>query len=189
RAWKPMQRREESFLLRGQTAILLGYGAIAQRVASMLGPFEMKLIGVRRRPTGSEIITCVKPDQVDAYLPECDHVINILPANDSTNGFMDGQRFSRMKQGAVYYNIGRGPTTDHKALREALEAGGLRAAYLDVFDPEPLPADDPLWRTPNCVITPHSAGGFDREEQALIDHFFAGFESFLAGQPPADRVL
>lgn len=189
RNWKAVQRREESFLLRGQTAMILGYGAIAHRLAEMLAPFGMKLIGVRRRPSGLENIDCVTPDRVDDLVGECDHVVNILPANEATAGFVNATRITRMKRGAIYYNIGRGATTDQQALREALAAGRLQAAYLDVFDPEPLSADDPLWQTPNCIITPHSAGGFDREEAALIDHFFAAFESFMGNQPLADRVV
>lgn len=189
RQWKPVQRREESFLLRGQTVMLLGYGTIARRLAAMLAPFGMKLIGVRRRPTGSEAVTCVTPDRVDELITASDHVVNILPANESTTRFMNTERISRLKPGAIYYNIGRGATTDQDALRAALVAGKLQAAYLDVFDPEPLAPDDPLWQTPNCVITPHSAGGSDGEEASLIAHFFAGFESFLANRPLADRVF
>lgn len=189
RRWSSLERRQESFLLRGQTVLILGYGAIAKRLVELLAPFRMNLTGVRRRPTGDESIPCVTPDRVDDLLGDCDHVVNLLPASDATLGFVSGARLLRMKPTAVYYSIGRGPTTDHHALREALEAGRLAAAYLDVFDPEPLPADDPLWQTPQCVITPHSAGGFDGEEKALIDHFFSNLPRFLRGQPLKDRVF
>lgn len=189
RKWNAPQRREESFLLRGQTAMILAYGAIGRRLAEMLAPFGMKLIGVRRRPSGSEAIDCITQDRVDDRIGECDHVVNLLPASEETTGFMSATRIAGMKPGSIYYNIGRGATTDHPALRAALVAGRIQGAYLDVFDPEPLPADDPLWETPNCIITPHSAGGFDREEGSLIDHFYAGFVSFLENQPLADRVF
>ena len=94
-----------------------------------------------------------------------------------------------MKPGAVFYNIGRGTTVDQDALGEALRSGRLRAAYLDVTDPEPLPPEHPLWTTPNCVITPHTAGGHDNEWTRLVQHFLANLRRHEAGQPLLDRVI
>ena len=94
-----------------------------------------------------------------------------------------------MKRGAVFYNIGRGTTVDQDALGEALRSGQLRAAYLDVTDPEPLPPEHPLWTTPNCVITPHTAGGHADEWVRLVKHFLVNLRRHEAGQPLLDRVI
>jgi phosphoglycerate dehydrogenase-like enzyme len=115
--------------------------------------------------------------------------VNILPDNPETKAFLSAARFGEMKPGATVYNIGRGTTVDQDALVTALRAGHLRAAYLDVTDPEPLPADHPLWNTPNCYITPHTAGGFDTEQEALVSHFLANLERFTAGVGLRDRVM
>ena len=189
RRWEGKKLRETSFLLRGQSAVILGYGAIARRLAEMLRPFGMTLTAVRRQPTGDESVRCVKAGDIDAELAVADHIVNVLPANESTRGFVSADRLAKMKASAIYYTVGRGTTTDQTALRVALEGGRLRAAYLDVTDPEPAPADDPIWTTPRCHITPHSAGGYAGEDLDLVDHFLANLRQFEAGGPLTDRVM
>ena len=115
-------------------------------------------------------------------------MIDLLPANEETTRLFDRRRFQAMKPGAVFYNIGRGTTVDQDALLDALRSGPLRAAYLDVTDPEPLPSDHPLWTTPNCVIT-HTAGGHSDEWNRLVEHFLANLRRHDAGQPLLDRVI
>ena len=127
--------------------------------------------------------------ELNTHLPWADHIVNILPANDSTNLLFDAAKFSLAKPGAVFYNIGRGDTVDQTALIEVLESGHLAAAYLDVTSPEPLPADHALWRAPNCHITPHIGGGLQHEEQALLDHFVANLKRLDTGEPLQDRVF
>jgi phosphoglycerate dehydrogenase-like enzyme len=94
-----------------------------------------------------------------------------------------------MKRGAILYNIGRGTTVDQEALLESLLCGHLGAAWLDVTDPEPLPDDHPLWTAPNCYITPHTAGGHQKESETLVRHFLQNFERFLGGFPLRDRIM
>jgi phosphoglycerate dehydrogenase-like enzyme len=94
-----------------------------------------------------------------------------------------------LQPGSVFYNIGRGTTVDQNALREALRSGRLQAAWLDVTDPEPLPEDHPLWREPNCFITPHVAGGQRDEVKTLVRHFVDNFQRFVRGTPLFDRVM
>ena len=189
RDWQSASIRQGSLLLKGQRVLILGHGAIARRLAELLRPFQMEVTGVRRHPTGEEAISCVTPEAVDGLLGDADHVVNILPANASTEGFMNAERIGRMKRSAVYYSIGRGNTTDQTALREALEQGRLAAAYLDVVDPEPPPPEDPIWTTPGCVITPHSAGGFAGEEAALLEHFLENLRRFEADEGQRDAVV
>ena len=118
-----------------------------------------------------------------------DHVVNLLPDNPSTESFMGPERFSQMKPGAQFYNVGRGTTVDQGALIAALRAGTLGAAYLDVTVPEPLPPEHELWTTPNCFITPHTAGGRHDQDEALVRHFLANLRCYEKGQELRDRVF
>ena len=189
RAWPTLERRAVSRLLLGQSVVLLGFGAIGRRLAEMLAPFQMRVTAVRRRPAGDERVHVVTEDQLDAALAQADHVINILPDNASTVGFVNGARLAAMKPGANFYNIGRGTTVDQEALLAALRSGRLGAAYLDVTDPEPLPPEHPLWAAPNCFITPHSAGGHDTEQARLVGHFLENLRRFDRGEALTDRVI
>jgi phosphoglycerate dehydrogenase-like enzyme len=189
RDWPQAKLRVESRLLNGQMALLLGFGAIAQRLCRMLAPLELNLIGVRRRLQGDEPIAMITLDQLDEYLPLADHVVNLLPGNATTLKFMNGHRFKLMKSGAIFYNIGRGVTVEQDALLDALQSGHLAAAYLDVTDPEPLPPEHPLWTAPNCYITPHTAGGHEREMQQLVEHFLENLKRFTAGEELLNQVI
>lgn len=189
RSWPMMELRAESFLLRGQAAVLLGYGTIAERLVELLTPLGMRLTGYRRRPTGHEPIPMVDAGGVRAACAEADHVINILPASPATEKFCDRAFFQGLRRGSRFYNIGRGKTVDQEALREALVEGPLAAAYLDVTDPEPLPPDHPLWKLPNCLLTPHTAGGHHDERDRHLAHFLDNLGRFQRGEPLRDLIL
>lgn len=190
RRWLSLERRAESRLLTGQTVLLLSYGAIAKRLVELLAPFGMKLYALRRRAYSERGVHVIAEEKLSAVLPLADHVVNILPENDSTLGYVNARRLALVKPGAFFYNIGRGPTVDERALAEALESGRLGGAYLDVFATEPLPPEHPLWRTRNCWITPHSAGGRGDQDEALATLFLENLEKFEAGELDAmrDRV-
>ena len=189
RSWRATPHRLASQLLTGQTALLLGYGAIAHRLAELLEPLRMNLIGIRRRVKGGERITTYPVERTDEFLPAADHIVNILPANAETDRFFNEKRFAKMKPGATFYNIGRGTTVVQPALLEALKSGRLSAAYLDVTEPEPLPKDHPLWTAPNCFITPHTAGGHAQEFDRLVEHFLENLQRFERGEALRDRVV
>jgi phosphoglycerate dehydrogenase-like enzyme len=189
RAWPTHERRAATRLLLGQNVVLLGFGAIGQRLAEMLAPYRMKITAVRRRPAGNENVTVITEDQLAEALATADHVINILPDNPATAGFVNADRLKAMKPGAVFYNVGRGTTVDQEALLAALQGGRLRAAYLDVTDPEPLPPEHPLWSAPNCYITPHAAGGHHDEWHRLAAHFLENLRRFEKGEALLDRVI
>lgn len=189
RAWRSADHRIRSRFPNGQTALIYGYGAIAARSVELLAPFKMNLLGVRRRARTTETIPIVSVEEGDRLLPRADHVINILPANETTDRFFDARRFGLLKPGAVFYNIGRGTTADQSALLSALTSGPLAAAYLDVTDPEPLPPDHPLWSASNCFISPHTAGGHDTEFERLVEHFLDNLRRFERDEPLVDRVI
>jgi phosphoglycerate dehydrogenase-like enzyme len=189
RPWHAHEHRAACRLLNGQSVVILGYGAIARRLVQLLAPLEMEITAMRRRPSGNEICRALPTERTDELLPTADHVMNILPANPATERFMSRSRFERMKRGAIYYNIGRGTTQDQGALLDSLRSGHLAGAYLDVTDPEPLPADHPLWSAPNCYITPHTAGGSHDEFERLVRHFADNFDRFTKGEALRDRVV
>lgn len=181
--------RNDSRLLQGQSLLIVGYGAIAERVIDLLGPFKMRITAMRRSVRGNEMVPIVTPDQVAGALAEADHVINILPDNADSFRWFDAARFSQMKPGAVFHNIGRGTTVNQDDLAAALKSGHLAAAWLDVTDPEPLPGDHVLWTCENCHITPHTAGGQFEETRVLIDRFLENLRRFQEGQPLVNRIM
>jgi phosphoglycerate dehydrogenase-like enzyme len=186
-AWHAL--REASGNLRGESVLIVGFGAIGKYLVKLLGPFEMKIRAYRRKARGDEGVPVVPPAQLPRALGEADHVINILPDSAETRHFFDRTRFGALKPGATFYNIGRGATVDQAALLEALQSGRLSAAWLDVTEPEPLPDNHPLWAQPNCHITPHVAGGHTHEAHSLVRHFLRNFERFVRGEPVLDRVM
>ena len=187
-AWHALRGATET--LRGETVLILGYGAIGKRLVELLQPFHMKVIAYRRKPRGDEGVPVVTESQLAYTLAhEADHVVNILPESAETRGFFDATRFSLIKHGAIFYNIGRGATVVQDALLAALRSGRLRAAWLDVTDPEPLPDNHPLWAEPNCFVTPHVAGGHADEARTLVRHFLGNLQRFVRGEPLEDRVM
>ncbi len=181
--------RSDSRLLQGQSLLIVGYGAIAERVIELLGPFKMQITAMRRSVRGDEKVPIVTPDEVAAALAEADHVINILPDNADSVRWFNAARFAQMKPGAVFHNIGRGTTVNQDDLAAALKSGHLAAAWLDVTDPEPLPDDHVLWTCENCHITPHTAGGQFEETRVLIDRFLENLRRFQEGQPLVNRIM
>jgi phosphoglycerate dehydrogenase-like enzyme len=188
RSWPMQVLRSRVRLLNDQTVLILGFGAIARRLVELLRPLGMNLIAVRREIRGDESIRVMKTSGVDELLPRADHIVNILPANEDTNNFLNAERLAKLKPGAIVYNIGRGTTLDQNALLSELRGGRIAAAYLDVTEPEPLPSDHPLWQTPNCFITPHIGGGHDREKECQVKHFLDNLRRFEKGEALRNRV-
>lgn len=188
-AWRAAEHRIRCRLLRDQTALILGFGAIARRLVELLQPFKMQLIAVRRAVSGTEPIRTLPYAQLPELIPLADHVINVLPSNATTDGLFDAKLIGLMKPSATFYNIGRGTTVEQSALQGALEKNAIAGAYLDVTDPEPLPPDHPLWRLPNCWITPHTAGGHADEFERMVRHFLDNLRKFEKGAELADRVI
>jgi len=184
-----LRLRAGSVSLRGQSVVILGFGSIALELVKLLAPFEIKITAMRRSPRGNEGFPTVAPEELPAALATADHVINILPENAASLKFINATRLAEMKPGVVFYNIGRGTTVDQQDLLAALRSGHLAAAWLDVTDPEPLPADHPLRHEPNCYITPHTAGGHGDESVTLVKHFLENFRNYLAGGPLRDRIM
>lgn len=189
RSWHYAERRYHSRLLTGQTVLMLGYGAIGRRLTELLAPFGCTLYAVRRQSRSETGVRIVPVEELTRVLPLADHIVNILPDNEATRGFVNARRLSCCRPGTCFYNVGRGVTVDENALIEALQSGRLGLAYLDVATNEPLPPSDPLWEAPNCFITPHTAGGRIDQDEALVKHFLKNLEAYQRGEPMLDRIV
>jgi len=149
--WRPDEQPAAE--VNGMEVLVVGHGSIGEATAQRLRAFGATVRGVARH--GREGVHTV--DELPQLLPSADAVIVLVPLTDSTRHMVDAQFIARMKPGALLVNAGRGPTVDMAALTEAVQQGRVRAA-LDVTDPEPLPAEHPLWREAGALITPHVAG-------------------------------
>ena len=186
--WSYANLRPIERVLGDENVLIVGYGAIGVRLTELLKPFGCNVRGIRRTVQGTESIPTYPIHEMNEHLAWADHVVNLLPAGPTTDKLIGSAQFAAMKPGAAFYNVGRGDTVDQEALVVALNTGQVGAAYLDVTTPEPLPADHPLWSAPNCLITPHVAGGMQNEMDVLVDHFLANFKRYLADEPLRDIV-
>jgi phosphoglycerate dehydrogenase-like enzyme len=186
--WNYLPLRGQSFLLGGQKVLIVGYGAIARRVVELLAPYRLDITAFRRSVRGDENCPTLPIDQFGAHASAGDIVINILPSSPSTANFFNADRLAKLMPGAIYINIGRGDTNDQDALASLLQSGHLSKAFLDVTNPEPLPKDHPLWTTPNCHITPHTAGGTFDEPNRMLQHFLTNLKRYEQGETLIDRI-
>ena len=146
----------------GATVLVVGLGEIGLQYAKTMKAMGANIIGVKRRPgpCPAGIDELVQTDAVDTVLPRADVVFSILPSTKGTVHFYTEERFRLMKNSALFINCGRGNAVNSNVLLKALQNGEIAAAAVDVTEPEPLPADHPLWKQENMVITPHVAGGY-----------------------------
>lgn len=143
--------------LEGERMLLVGYGSIGRAYAQRARAFGMEVSAVTRTP---------KPGQTDVHaldalpdlLPTADLVVLAIAVGEKTRGLFDAHAFAAMKRTAIIVNSARGAIIDSTALVAALHAGEIGGAALDATSPEPLPADNPLWRCPNTIISPHIGG-------------------------------
>jgi phosphoglycerate dehydrogenase-like enzyme len=141
--------------LAGKTVLIIGYGSIGAAIEARLAPFDVKIVRLARSARQNPQVFSVS--DLRRLLPEADVVVVIVPLTAETRGLIGAAELSLMKPGALLVNAARGPVVAAEALLEALQQHRIRAV-LDVTDPEPLPAENPLWTAPNCMITPHVGG-------------------------------
>lgn len=184
--WEPLRLRTA---LADRRVLVLGYGQIGRAIASRFAPFEVSLTAVASRARdGDELVPRVHGiDELPELLPHHDVVVVIVPLTDATRGLVDAAMLGRMPDGALLVNVARGPVVDTEALVAECASGRLRAA-LDVTDPEPLPADHPLWTTPGVLITPHVGGATDAMRPRAMALVRRQVEALLAGQPVDNAV-
>jgi phosphoglycerate dehydrogenase-like enzyme len=168
-----------------QTLLVLGVGAIGERVARLAQAFEMRVIGVRRNPnkTSPYVDKMVGPDRLREELGAADFIVNTLPLTVATTHLLGTDELATMKPSAYVVNIGRGATIDETALIYALQNGIIAGAGLDVFEQEPLPNSSPLWTMPNVLITSHYAGASSHYHERAVAIFLDNLERYQNGQP------
>jgi len=177
-------------LLTGRTVGIVGYGNVGRRVAKLLSGFEPTLLA--SDPYVREIdgeLTGTELTSLDRVLTESDAVIVNAELTDETCGLIGAPELAKMKASAVLVNTARGPIVDTEALVDALDAGELAGAGLDVFETEPLPADSPLHDCENVVTTPHTAAMTSAYREKAVDTLSANALALLRNEPIADHFL
>jgi phosphoglycerate dehydrogenase-like enzyme len=178
---------EEPSVLELQGAVLglVGLGGIGQEVAKRARAFGMRVVAVKRdTSTGGEWADRVLPPAaLHEMLSEADFVVLAAPHTGSTQRLMGAAEFAAMKRSAYLINVARGTLVNDAALLDALRSGRIAGAASDVFDPEPLPPESPLWTAPNMLITPHTAAStsllWKRHAELLEDNI----SRYLEGRP------
>ena len=169
--------------LEGRTLGLLGYGRIGREVARLLEPWGMRVLATRRSRTAEPGVELAP---LETLLAEADVLVVACPLTEETRGLLDARRLGLMKSTAFLVNVARGAVVDQAALVTALREDRLAGAGLDVVDPEPLPADDPLLALPNVVGAPHSLGYTDELLRGCIGGACEALLTVAAGRVPPD---
>ena len=174
--------------LADRRVLIVGYGGVGKAIEDRLLPFETTVTKVASRERTDERGHVHGIAELHSLLPEHDIVIVGVPLSDSTRHLIDDAFLAAMADGALVVNVARGPVADTDALVKHTGSGRIRAA-LDVADPEPLPQDHPLWRTPGVIISPHVGGASSAMRPRMGKLLQRQIELMLAGEPPVNVVL
>jgi phosphoglycerate dehydrogenase-like enzyme len=181
--WAP----EFSESLADRRVLLLGHGGVGRAVAARLAPFEVELTVVASRARFEDGMRVHGVERLLELLPQAEIVVVTLPGGEATHHILDAAALAALPDGALVVNVGRGPLIDTDALVSELQRGRLRAA-LDVTDPEPLPADHPLWSAPGALIVPHVGGASSAMKPRTVKLIRTQIERMLAGENPLNVV-
>ena len=178
--------------IHGSRILLLGTGDIGHETAVRLRAFHPdSIIGVSRTGRADTAFDRVDTtESLDTLLPDTDILVMSLPGGEGTRQIMDARRIALLPKQAMVINVGRGSTIDQEALLLALKEERLAGAALDVFETEPIPAEDPAWDTPNLLITPHCSGNVSLgyTVDRIVDLFLEDLERYTKGEPLAHAV-
>lgn len=186
RQWKSRADAPKTMTeLPGMTAVIVGMGGIGMQVAQRAHGFGMNVIGVDPKdiPVNIFVPTIVPPDRLDEVIPKADVVFVAAPLTPESEHMIGAKQFDLMKQGAFFIAVSRGRLYDKGALIKAIDSQKLAGAGLDVTDPEPLSADDPLWQFDNIVITPHVASHAKGSDDRRLGVVAGNIGRFARGEP------
>lgn len=171
--------------LEGKTMLVSGLGGIGTEVARRAHGLGMRVVATRvgDGPHPPFVERIGQPDQLLALAREADVVVSAVPLTPATTGLYDERFFAVLKPTAFFINVARGRSVVTDALRKALDEGRLAGAGLDVVDPEPLPPDHPLWKSPRILFTPHISGRSDLPGEARGIVATENLRRFAAGEP------
>ena len=170
--------------LEGKTVLVVGLGGIGTEVAKRAHALGMRVVATRASGRdGPPFVSYVGlPDELRKLAGEADFIVNTTPLTPATTGVFDAGFFAAAKQGAYFVNVGRGRSVVQADLVDALKSGRIAGAGLDVTDPEPLPADHPLWKFPNVIITPHVSADSDADQQVRFAILRENLRRYVAGE-------
>jgi len=170
--------------LEGKTVLVVGLGGIGTEVAKRAYALGMRVVATRASGRdGPPFVSYVGlPDELRKLAGEADFIVNTTPLTPATTGVFDAGFFAAAKQGAYFVNVGRGRSVVQADLVDALKSGRIAGAGLDVTDPEPLPADHPLWKFPNVIITPHVSADSDADQQVRFAILRENLRRYVAGE-------
>ncbi len=195
RQWIPMMGDRMPRDLPGQTATVVGWGPIGQKLGSLLQALGMKVVAVRQqaqiqppKPSDPQSVEMVTFEDWQKVLPKTDWLVLACPLTPKTRQLVNAQALALLPTGAHLVNVARGEVVDEPALIAALQSGQLGGAFLDVFAHEPLPQDSPLWAMPQVMVTPHAAGHSDGNENRVAQIFLDNLRSWVEGQPLRNGV-
>jgi len=174
------------FELEGQTMAILGLGYIGRSLAQKAKGLGMRVTGWRRssEPVPAGLLDRqFAPDDLHGLLADADHVVICLPLTPETRGLIGAAELRLMKRSAFLYNVGRGAIVDQAALIVALKDGTIAGCGTDVPEPEPLPADHPLWDAPNLILLTHYGGLTPKYGPRAYAIISENVRRFLAGEP------
>lgn len=176
--------------LRDSTALILGPGAIGSEVGRLLQAFGVTTIGCNRSgnaaPYMDEMVNFAKLTEA---LPKADIVLSVLPKTPDTTHLLKDEHFNAMKNDAIFMNFGRGNLVDEKVLIRAIEAGEIGYAVLDVFEEEPLSANNPLWSYLNVIVSPHVSSHSSRYVERSLAIFKPSLTKWLDGDTALENVM
>lgn len=186
RAWAHYPTSE----LRGQTLLVVGVGAIGLEVARLASAFGMRVIGVKRNLDAQlpDVDSLHPPEELRELVADAHAIVVTVPLTDETRGLIDRETIERMRDGAVFVNVGRGKVVDEDALIDALRSGKLAGAALDVTAKEPLPSESPLWELENVILSPHTAALSWHENERIVELFAENLRRYLRGDELLSRV-
>ena len=175
--------------------LVLGCGDLGSSVAELFKRFHCRTTGIRRNaslPKPAAFDEVYPLSALDEQLPKADILVGTLPQTQETMRLLDACRLSLLNPDAILLNLGRGSLIDLDALAERLQSGHLFGAALDVTSPEPLPKDHPLWKTPNCILTPHASGGsfghLKATEEKICEICRENLKRYLSGDPLLNEI-
>jgi phosphoglycerate dehydrogenase-like enzyme len=191
RRWTPMMGERMPRDLPGQTATIVGWGPIGQKLGSLLQALGMKVVAVRQQAQAKpdpQSVAMVSFEDWHQILPTTDYLVLACPLTPQTRQLVNAEAMALLPPGAHLVNVARGEVVDEGAMLAALQSGHLGGAFLDVFAHEPLPQDSPLWTLPQVMVTPHAAGHSDGNETRVGQMFLDNLRSWTEGVPLRNTV-
>jgi phosphoglycerate dehydrogenase-like enzyme len=180
--WAPFDVEE----IAGQTAGIVGYGDIGRAVARCVQAMGMRVLALKRHvPESPDLLIAqfFRPQELKQMLALCDYVVAAAPLTPETRHMLSDGEFAAMRRNAVLINIGRGPVVDQAALIRALQANLIKGAGLDVFEVEPIPEGDPIYKFENVLVSPHCADHTKDWLNQTMRFFIEQYERFVSGEP------